>query len=74
MHEGSSDDPLLSAYISIVLQSKNTDVDVFPSTMGVLDRPMFFERYFRCWIDEAIEEIDMFEQITKEAQEKVTQA
>lgn len=78
IHENSSDDPLLSAYISLVLQAENTDVDVFGSTFGILDRPMFFERYFRVWVTEAFEELEKYIETTtktaKDIMEQVTPA
>ncbi|HEY45705.1 MAG TPA: hypothetical protein G4O14_02840 [Anaerolineae bacterium] len=75
--ENPKNDPLLSAYISIVLQSINTGVDIFPSTLGVLDRPIFFERYFRRWVREAYDELSSYQDIvTQKAKEvqQVTQA
>jgi hypothetical protein len=52
------DCPPLDELIALVLTSKNTGVDIFSSTLGLLDRPALFEKYIRRWIIEGYEEVE----------------
>lgn len=47
---------ILNEYIALVLSSSSTGADIFPASMGLLQRPSFFERYLRPWILEGMEE------------------
>lgn len=65
--EDGDDDPVLTQYIYLVLLSRNTGVDIFPSTVGLLDRPAFFTQCLQRWIDEGVNEAQKIHEVAKGA-------
>jgi len=64
--EARDDDPILDKLVSLVLTSQITGVDIFPTTLGLLDRPALFETKIRPWILEGIEEYQRILNVSKE--------
>jgi hypothetical protein len=51
--DGGTDDLVLSKLIEITARSIHTDRELFPDPLAA---PAFYERYFRAWVQSALDE------------------
>ena len=61
--EEKSNDMLLNHYITLVRRENELDIPAFSG--GLLERPAFWERYIRPWIQEGFQELAMISDLSK---------